>query len=222
MNVYLIPGLGANRSVFEELTFPEYVQVHFLDPFPPLQKETLKEYAHRLANRIDQNNPFILIGQSFGGMIATEISQFLHPVKTILLSSVACKNELPVLYRYAGILKLHKIIPVKLKKKTITIGAWLNDLQTKEEKQKLLKILRESDPTFIRWGMDAILNWDRRQAPEGLIRIHGTKDRILPAIKKKTNYLIQDGSHFMTVNRSFEISIILNQIITSTKLEHAI
>jgi hypothetical protein len=61
----------------------------------PLKKETLPEYALRLSQQIDTSQPFVLIGVSFGGMCAIEISKKLNPLQTILISSSKVSTELP-------------------------------------------------------------------------------------------------------------------------------
>ena len=54
-----------------------------------------------------------------------------------------------------------------------------------------------------------MLNW-RNTAESNGIRIHGTKDKILP-IKRKMNYEISNAGHFMIVNRANEIGEILEK-----------
>ena len=73
--------------------------MEWIDPFP---NETIEAYAKRLSEGIDQNQPFVLIGLSFGGMVAVEIAKITLPVCTIQISSVDHRDELPKLYRFIG------------------------------------------------------------------------------------------------------------------------
>jgi surfactin synthase thioesterase subunit len=71
VDIYFISGLGADRTVFKNLTFRKGTQIHYPDRIPPVKKELLRSYAHRIAESIDNPVPFSLIGLSFGGMLAT-------------------------------------------------------------------------------------------------------------------------------------------------------
>src|SRR5438046_2285161 len=114
MNVYFISGLGADKRAFERLTLPATFSVHFLNWIPHQNKETLNAYAKRLSAGIDTTQPYAIVGLSMGGMIASAMSQFLQPQKTILISSVGCSNEFPPLFRLARLTQVHRLIPTFL------------------------------------------------------------------------------------------------------------
>lgn len=46
-------------------------QIEWIEPLP---NETIEQYAKRLAQCIDTSQPYVIIGVSFGGLIATEIN----------------------------------------------------------------------------------------------------------------------------------------------------
>ena len=69
----------------------------------------------------------------------------------------------------------------------------------------ILELRRKINPNSI----NEIVNWKRTDAPLNIIRIHGNKDRVLPIINFKPNYLIKNGGHFMVANRAAEVSKIL-------------
>ncbi len=94
MNAYFISGMAADERLFKEIMLPSAYKLQFLSWITPLCKESLSNYASRLANKIDRTEPFILIGLSMGGMMAVEIAKTLHPEKIILISSV------PVTFEY--------------------------------------------------------------------------------------------------------------------------
>jgi pimeloyl-ACP methyl ester carboxylesterase len=70
--VYFISGLGADEKVFQFLRLDSIQQIHIkwlkTDPI-----EGLRAYASRLTAQIDTSQEVILIGVSFGGLIAQEI-----------------------------------------------------------------------------------------------------------------------------------------------------
>lgn len=82
---YVFSGLGVDKRVFDNMDFGD-LQVEFVDWITPEKTESLQQYALRLSGCIDTENP-VLIGLSFGGMIAVEISKVMRCRKTILIAS---------------------------------------------------------------------------------------------------------------------------------------
>lgn len=214
MNIYIFSGLGADKRAFKYLRFPKDVNVVHVDWILPLENETIQSYSKRISADIDTSKPFILIGLSFGGMMAIELSKFLKPVKIILISSVAKHIEMPFYFKIIGKLGLNKLIPKGMKTKSNFIFNWLFSIQNEKEKQMLDEILEASQPDFTHWALNEILNWKMEGLTENVIRIHGDKDRIFPVVNFNPDYLILDGGHLMVVNKAAEISdIIHNEIM---------
>lgn len=209
MNLYLLSGLGADERAFRSLRFPEPVQPVYLNWLQPLPKETMQQYAKRMAGRIDTSKPFSLAGLSFGGMLVTEMLEYVRPVKTFLISSVACRKELPALYKIAGMLQLNKLLPEKTVNKANPLAYWFFSVNTKNEKEQLKEVLAATDPKFSKWAIREILHWKRTEPPQNIIRIHGSADRVLPIKKFTPYYLIKDGGHLMIANRAAEVSAVL-------------
>jgi esterase/lipase len=174
----------------------------------------MQSYAARIAQKIDDSKPFILVGLSFGGMLATEVMQCVQPQKTILLSSAATRKELPLHFRITGWLGLNKFIPSKAVNKSNAFTNWLFGITAEKDKILLEQILSDSNTTFSKWAINEIVNWKRTITPTGIIRIHGDKDRVLPCKKNVPDYIIKGGGHFMVVNRAAEISAIFKKILT--------
>jgi pimeloyl-ACP methyl ester carboxylesterase len=209
MKLYLLSGLGADERAFQSLRFPTNIQPVHLNWLEPLPKETLQQYAKRMAGRIDTSNPFTLAGLSFGGMLATEMLEFVQPVKTFLFSSVACRKELPALYKLAGTLQLNQLLPEKAVNKANPLAYWFFSVHTKKEKEQLKEVLAATNPKFSKWAIHEILHWKRAAPPQNIIRIHGSVDRVLPIKKFKPQYLINGGGHLMIANRAEDVSAVL-------------
>lgn len=215
MTIYFLSGLGADSRAFQYLTFPTGTKVIYIDWIKPNENEALHSYAERISKKIDTTEPFVLTGLSFGGMLATEVIKFVQPQKTFLISSVARRQELPSLYKLAGLLRLHKMLPSKEINKSSALMYWLFGITEAADKLLLNDILSATDVLFSKWAIHEIVNWKRTSSPQNIIRIHGDKDRVLPIINFKPDYLIKDGGHFMVVNKAKEISDILNREINS-------
>ena len=130
--IYLISGLGADASVFQRLDFGNH-EIKFIEWLEPNQDESLQTYASRLAAQINTGLP-ILIGVSFGGMIAVEIAKIIDCQKVILISSAKNKREIPLLYRFFGLLDIHRLIPVRLLKHANMLTYFFFGMKTKAEK----------------------------------------------------------------------------------------
>ena len=210
MKIYGISGLGADKRVFEYLNLDsEFYPIDWIDPF---KKESISEYAKRLSQIIDTTEKFCLIGVSFGGLVAVEINRFLKPELTILISSVETKHELSPFLRFLGKTKLTQIIPTKFFKPPYWILYYL--FGTRET--KLLKvILEDTDLVFAKWAINELLNWKNDSSIDNFIKIHGTKDRLIPPSGEAE--IIKGGGHFMIVDRAKEISQIINEKIALIK-----
>ena len=210
-DIYIISGLGADERVFQKMDFSDF-SPHFLDWIPPRRKERIAEYALRMAGCIDSPNP-IIIGLSFGGMMAIEIAKQIHIEKLILISSAKSNHEIPFYYRWIGKSGLHKFIPVTLLKKSNFLSEWLFGTQTEFDKKLLATILHETDSVFLKWAIDQVATWRNQTLLPNVIHIHGSKDKILPIHFITYDYLIRDGGHLMTLDKYEEISLILKKLL---------
>ncbi|MEH6513989.1 MAG: hypothetical protein V7734_12910 [Maribacter arcticus] len=75
MKIFAISGLGADERVFNFLTLDhEIVPIRWI---APKRKETIIAYSERLIQeyKISDENEYAILGVSFGGLIAIEISK---------------------------------------------------------------------------------------------------------------------------------------------------
>ena len=205
--IYIFSGLGVDKRVFDNIDFGN-LDVTFVDWIDPVEKESLADYAKRISLKITADDP-ILIGLSFGGIIAVEISKILKTKKIILIASAKDKYELPSTYRLAGKLKLNQLIPKSVFKRQNFVTNWIFGIENETEKKLLKSILLDTDPYFFSWAINEIVHWKNEIGPENTIHIHGNKDRIIPIRNVKTDFVIEGGGHFMTVYKPEEIGKII-------------
>lgn len=211
--IYIISGLGADERVLEKLSYGEYIPT-YIHWIKPLVGEKLGGYIKRLSSQIRASNP-IIVGLSFGGIVAVELSKLYPSSKLILLASAKTKYEIPYYLRMAAVLRLHKLLPSKIFSNSNKITEWLFGIKQKEEKKLLKNILEETDIDFMAWAIDQILSWKNTIVPFNFYHIHGDTDRILPLRFINCNYIIKNGGHFMTMNKYEEINQILRKVLTS-------
>lgn len=209
--IYLISGLGADESIFAKLDLSDFDSVH-IPWIHPLKNESIESYAIRLSNAIPEENPWVM-GLSFGGMVGVEILKQRKGGTLILISSAKTKYELPQLYRYAGKMKLDRILPAKWLKCSGFWVYWLFGVESPEEKIMLKKILKGTDELFLKWAIGSILNWKNQTLPNRCFHIHGTKDRILSIRNINDCHPIEGGGHSMVYSRAEVISEWLKEIL---------
>jgi len=212
LKAYFISGLGADKMAFKKIKLPAVYEPVYLDWIPPEKNESLTNYARRFSSLIKSNDAFILIGLSFGGMLASEIARLRNPMKTIIISSIATSNELPWYFKRAGKIGLHKTLPVKLMRAG-TILKNLMGVGSKEDKAIIYNYAKFADPDLVRWSLHAIINWNQPDRLPGVVHLHGSNDRMLPLRYTHPDYIIKDGGHLMIFNKSDEVNKILNEVL---------
>jgi len=212
LKAYFISGLGAGKKAFQRIKLPESFEPVYLDWITPEKDESLRNYARRFSSLIKNDDAFVLIGLSFGGMLASEIARLRNPMKTIIISSIGCANELPWYFKRAGRIGLHRAVPIKLLKAGTIIKNMIG-AASKEDKAIIIDYAKFADPALVRWSLHAIVNWDQYQRLPGIIHLHGSKDLMLPLRYTHPDYIIKDGGHLMVFNKADEVNRILNQVL---------
>ena len=210
-NIHCITGLGADERAFERLKVNRCSLQH-LQWLPVLENENLRSYAGRMAKQLKEENPVIL-GLSFGGMIAIEMAKQIKVETIILISSVKTYYELPKWMRVAGSLNLHKIIPIKTNRFTERADDRRMGIETAEEKNFVDQYRKSADQKHVDWGIDQIFNWKNSSIPSNVFHIHGEKDRMFPIKNIQPSHIIKNGTHIMILNRADEISSCIEQIL---------
>jgi pimeloyl-ACP methyl ester carboxylesterase len=209
--IYLLSGLGADKRVLQDLDFSG-CKTTFVKWLQPIENETIEDYSKRLIEQIKTKNP-IIMGLSFGGMIAVEIGKLIETEKIILIASTKTKFEIPFYYRFVGKLGLHKLLPTALLKKPNIFSNWFFGTESRKDKTLLANILRDTDSIFLKWAIDKIVHWKNVEIPQNLQHIHGTADRILPYRFVSADVKINSGGHFMTTNKAEELSREIRKLI---------
>jgi pimeloyl-ACP methyl ester carboxylesterase len=205
--IFIFSGLGADHRVFHKMNFQwfEPVYIHWLEP---LKNETIQNYALRISKQITEPNPLV-IGISFGGMMAIEVSKFLPFQKLILIASAKSKQEIPLLYRVLGTLKVPLFFPMQWLKKSNRLSYFVFGVTAQEDQKILDAIYNDTSPSYLRWALNAVctwqnegLSWNCIPAPKNLLHIHGTNDRILYFSNIKNAVPIPDGGHLLPLTET--------------------
>ena len=85
----------------------------------------------------------------------------------------------------------------------------------------LKQILEDTNEKFLKWAIEKIVTWKNAINHKNLIHIHGNSDRILPINFIDFNVKIENGGHFMTLNKASELSLVVRNEILFPKLPTA-
>jgi pimeloyl-ACP methyl ester carboxylesterase len=210
--LYFIPGLGADERLFSKLKLPGYKK-KFIKWLVPKENESLPHYAKRLSAQIDSSKSFSLIGVSFGGMLAVEMSKFLKPKKIFLISSAKTNRELPASIHPFRYFPVYNFLPESMLQSAAVFNKNQFGIKNKEEEKLFSDMLLSCPKGYLQSAMQMILEWRNTSYPDNLIHIHGGKDRFFPIYKIKDPIVIPNGTHFMPYNSSNEVEkIILKEL----------
>jgi len=208
MKLYLIGGLGADERVFQFLDLQiDCISLAWIEP---LKNESIHLYSKRLSNQIDSTEDFGLLGVSFGGLIANEISKILKPKFIILISSLRSSKDLPKLYALIGRIGIINYVPSFLIKPPQFVFNYLFDARNKA---LLNQIISDTDPKFVKWALSKIANWKFEKSNIHTIQIHGKIDKLFPI--RNDAIIVRNGGHFMIVDKAQVISNIINRELVS-------
>lgn len=209
IRIHCISGLGADHRVFTRLDIPGAQLIPV--PWVAFDKhDDLPCYAQKLSAVISEERPVIL-GLSFGGMLAAEIARMREVQQVFLLSSAKNAAELPPISGFIRFLAENRLVPVGMARMAGRLLYERFGAATDDEKALLMDILKNTDPAFARWAMKAIVEW-RTQAQVGnLVHIHGTADKIIPPDLIKPTHWVEGGTHLMIYQRAAEISALMAQ-----------
>jgi esterase/lipase len=200
-HVYFMPGLAASSKIFERITLPEdQFEMHFLEWFIPNQKETLSDYAKRMAEKIQQENA-VLVGVSFGGILVQEMKQFVSPRKVIIISSVKSNKEFPRRIKIAKTTKAYKLIPVSLFENIENLAKYTLGDFVKQRLKLYEKYLSVRDKRYLNWAIEQVVMWNREEVDRDVIHIHGENDEVFPIKNINGCISVKGGTHIMILKR---------------------
>lgn len=195
--IYFFPGMSSTSLIFERLKWDTSLfELHFLEWLPCEKEENLLTYTKKYIPLIQHNNP-ILIGVSFGGILAQELAKLIPVKKTIIISSVRSNKEFPNRFKWAKYTRIYKLIPTHGVEFLLKmVDRYGNDKQ-KKRVELYNRYLSIRDPHYLNWCIQTILTWDQQESLEHVVHIHGTKDEVFPFKNIKNAIEIEGGTHAM-------------------------
>ena len=186
--IHIFPGMGATSSMYGDIWRKEIPGV-FHD-WPEWHGETtITELAERIVIEDGIEDGDVLVGSSLGGIVACEIARIRNIDLVVLIGSAANKEEIS---RILEILHpLADYSPIGF------IKACSGKLPS-----DLAKMFSDSDPGFIRAMSKAIFKWEGVHPSTRLLRIHGSRDLVIPPPDKAD--LLISGGHLIAMTHPNE------------------
>ncbi|HET9136042.1 MAG TPA: alpha/beta hydrolase [Candidatus Kapabacteria bacterium] len=205
--IYMLSGVGADERLFSFLKLPGY-ELIYLKPPDTKKGESIEVYAKKCLPQITYERP-ILLGVSFGGMLAIEIAKLIEVEKVILISSIKQYSEFSRQIKFAFAIKLHKLLRPSVVKILSRIAYRFFRTPLKHVQDLQRDFFFSADGAFISWAVSAISNWHADVPSVKLFHIQGSNDVILPAKYTSADVIISGGTHFMIVEEAEEINTLI-------------
>ena len=160
--IYLMPGMAASPRIFEFINLPEEFEVVKLSWMPPLQNESLSDFAQRMCERITHKNP-ILLGVSFGGILVQEMAKLIDCRQPIIVSSVKTKMELPRSMKLAKKTGAHKLLPTQWIKSLESLALYVLGFLFARRWKLIKSTFQNAILPTLDWSIDTIVHWGQTQ-----------------------------------------------------------
>jgi pimeloyl-ACP methyl ester carboxylesterase len=190
--------------MFANLRLPQGYHAVHLEWFTPMKKETLQGYARRIGELIPEKDP-ILVGLSFGGVMAQEVSRVRPVKKLILISTMKSRREMPRAYKIGSMLRLQYLFGKWMLVAPKFISYYIFGVNKPPARKLLDKVLDDLHPVFLRWAIRKGAYWNPPPLTVPFYHIHGRQDRILPIRYIKADQ-VMDGGHLIVMTHAREVS----------------
>ncbi len=214
----LLPGIGANHLLFSKTlkAFPEAQVPEWQIPLP---RESLAAYAKRWAPSFS-NGPYALVGMSFGGMVALELSKWVNTQSVVLLSS--CWKTRAIMTRFRVLEQMSRWVPDAVVRHGVrTLGAPVTAKRQAvppAERDLLVQMSRELNLPFARWACFAASTWQfdlttEENRPYPVLALHGRKDRVIPLVEEPWVDVVEDGRHLLPLTHPDRVNEIIRRAL---------
>lgn len=219
--VVLLPGLGADGRLFgpQQAVVPD---LHVPRWPEPRTKESLAEFAARMADAVPRSECLYLGGSSFGGMVALELAALLRPKGVFLIGSCTSPSSIAPLAPYVRLFAA--ALPVSFfhpRRWSLPFVLSQFGRLTSEQRELFWCMASMTPASFLKWGVEAILSWSPTPVDVRVHQIHGSNDRLIPLRLVKPHRVVPGGGHLLTLTHPQEVNNFLAETLSATKIHSA-
>ena len=211
--VVLLPGLGADRRLFDslrvagsELLIPQW-------PIPD-EGDSVGTFAARLTGAVPKTQAIFLGGSSFGGMVALELAALVRPRGVFLIGSCSSPDAVTRLARpLAALASLVPETVLEPRPWAMRITASVFGRLSHEQRDLFVSMACGTRASFIRWGVRAILSWRPSAQAAPIHQIHGSHDRLIPLARVRPDCVIRGGGHLLTLTHPEQVGQFMSDVL---------
>ncbi len=213
--VYFVPGLAAGKEIFRNINLPQdQFEVHYLEWLIPEKNESIAQYAQRMASRVTKENA-VLIGVSFGGVVVQEMASFLKLQHLIIISSITCRQQMPLRLKLASTTKAYKLVPTSLATTVDDFTTFAIGPRSKKRLRLYNEYLSVRDKDYLDWAIKQMVEWKRELPDPKVVHIHGDLDAVFPIKYIQQAQILEGGTHVMILNKGSKVSKMLLNIMSA-------
>lgn len=208
--ILLLTGMTPDVRIFDRLA-PRLTTASVVPWIEPRPRESIPDYAERLAASIADRDDVVICGVSFGGIVARELALRLRARACVLVSSVRDERQLPPWFRLVRPFARFSV-ETALNGIGTAAGVWPKAIRT-DSTSRLAK-LAGSAGAWHRWATAAVLRW--RASPElnsvPTVQIHGDRDTTFPIRHVDADVVVAGGGHVLPLTHPDRIADILSNL----------
>jgi pimeloyl-ACP methyl ester carboxylesterase len=201
--LFVLSGIGGDERLFEAQRAVRDIRPIAWIPAAHA-RETLGQYAERLAAQLHIHEPFDLGGSSFGGMVALEIARHLAPQNVFLFGS--CRSPRSIAPSLRALRLIAPMLPDRLLHPPVLLQrpvAWWFGATSAAHAELFADMLASTPSEFMRWASNAVASWKGvAQLSVPIHHVHGERDRLIPCRRVRADRVIAGAGHLLNVTHA--------------------
>jgi pimeloyl-ACP methyl ester carboxylesterase len=191
MTIIFIPGLSADERMFHSIK-NELKNSYVLNWIEPNSKELLSSYVKRLKQKLPPDENYFVVGVSFGGIVALELTKQINSIGCLLVGSITSLKGLSFSKRQ--LLKLFRMDSQKIIVSSKFMYRRFGSFSPNHIRSKTRRFTGGKAP-FYAWAYGALSNWEPPETKVPVYHIHGTDDEVFPIGLATPTKVIEGGGH---------------------------
>jgi pimeloyl-ACP methyl ester carboxylesterase len=199
----LLPGINGDDRLFryQKARFPKLVVPRWLEPD---RRESLSNYAFRLAKVVDPGEACFVGGASFGGPVALEMARYLRTLACFLIGGIDAPDRLP--WQLRVFRPMCCLGPEEVGRSAGFLSRYLGPVLPRTISRRL-QSYAEPDAEFLRWASLALLAWKPgNPLSSPTYHIHGELDRTLPVRLMKPDVVVRGCGHLVSLRAPDQVN----------------
>ena len=201
--IWCIGGLGSNAMHFRALK-RHFPAARIIDLPKAKGKWGWEEYLQSFL-KTQEEKPDLILGFSFGGLLAQRLQSHFPQAKMVLVNSITRRSQLPPLVRFLAAMRIHRAIPMALFHARNPISRWILKQLFGSAAGLFVGMMKEAGPYTCRFALRAVFELEPFTGRVDY-RIHGEQDQLFPIQYIKEPYVLLQGGHFLWLSEGETIA----------------